>query len=271
MGKPQVGWKFIIFLLPSLIPARSKASSNICAIYPVVRKLKVNRSRLNDKLKAIALSARQMSALLDVNLLSRQVVDSLQEITGCYSSNLFILQDDSLVLTAIQGGGIAEKLSLGLRLPMKEGIIAHVALTGQPLLVPNVSTEPLFLYWDGLPDTCSELAVPIKSGNCVLGVLDMQESHQQSFDLIDLEAMEIFADQLAVSIENARLFSKIEQRTRDLEMISRVSAALRVASDRKEMVQVILDQLVDLLDVDSASLASIDSYHWRYVDRDSPR
>jgi response regulator RpfG family c-di-GMP phosphodiesterase/putative methionine-R-sulfoxide reductase with GAF domain len=216
--------------------------------------------RLNVKLKAIALSARQMSALLDVNLLSRQVVDSLQEITGCYSSNLFILQDDSLALTAIRGGGIAQKLSLGLRLQLKEGIIAHVARTGQPMLVPDVSAEPLFLYWDGLPDTCSELAVPIKSGDCVLGVLDMQESRQQSFDLIDLEAMEIFADQLAVSIENARLFSKIEQRTRDLEMISRVSAALRVASDRKEMVRVILDQLINLLNVDSASLASIDSF-----------
>jgi response regulator RpfG family c-di-GMP phosphodiesterase/putative methionine-R-sulfoxide reductase with GAF domain len=216
--------------------------------------------RLTDKLKAIALSARQMSALLDVNLLSRQVVDSLQEITGCYSSNLFILEDDSLVLNAIRGGGIAQKLLLGLRLPMKDGIIAHVALTGQPLLVPDVSVEPLYLFWDGLPETCCELAVPIKSGNCVLGVLDMQESRQKAFDLIDLEAMEIFADQLAVSIENARLFSKIEQRTRDLEMISRVSAALRVAPDRNEMVQVILDQLINLLDVDSASLASIDTF-----------
>jgi len=216
--------------------------------------------RLNDKLKAIALSARQMSALLDVNLLSRQVVDSLQEITGCYSSNLFILQDDALVLTAIQGGGIPQKLPLGLRLSLKDGILAYVALTGQPMLVPDVSVEPRFLFWEGLPDTRSELAVPVKSGNTVLGVLDMQESRQKPFDLIDLEAMEIFADQLAVSIENARLFSKIEQRTRDLEMISRVSMALRVASDRKEMVRVILDQLINLLDVDSASLASIDSF-----------
>jgi len=213
--------------------------------------------RLTEKLKAIALSARQMSALLDVNSLSRQVVDSLQKITGCYSSNLFILQDDSLMLTAIRGGGIEKKLPLGLKVPIKEGIIAHVALTGQPLLVADVRNEPRFLFWDGLPDTRSELAVPIKGGDSVLGVLDMQDSRQGSFDLIDLEAMEIFADQLAVSIENARLFSKIEQRTRDLEMISRVSAALRVASGRKEMVQVILDQLINLLDVDSASLASI--------------
>ena len=213
--------------------------------------------RLTEKLKAIALSARQMSALLDVHLLSRQVVDSLQEITGCYSSNLFILQENFLVLTATRGG-IAKKLPLGCKLPVKEGIIAHVALTGQPLLVPDVSDEPRFLFWDGLPDTRSELAVPIKSGDCVLGVLDMQDSRPQTFDMIDLEAMKIFAEQLGVSIENARLFSKIEQRTRDLEKISRVSVALRVASDRKEMVRVILDQLVNLLDVDSASLASID-------------
>jgi response regulator RpfG family c-di-GMP phosphodiesterase/putative methionine-R-sulfoxide reductase with GAF domain len=214
--------------------------------------------RLTEKLKAIALSARQMSALLDVHLLSRQVVDSLHGITGCYSSNLFILQDEHLVLTAIRGVGIKNNLTLGLKLPVKDGIIAHVALTGQPMLVPDVSTEPRFLFWDGLPETRSELAVPIKSGDCVLGVLDMQDSHLQAFDLIDLEAMEIFADQLAVSIENARLFSKIEQRTRDLEMISRVSAALRVAADRKEMVRVILEQLINLLDVDSAALASID-------------
>ncbi len=214
--------------------------------------------RLTEKLRAIALSARQMSALLDVNQLSRQVVDSLQEITGCYSSNLFILQDDYLVLTAIRGGGIASELPLGLKLPVKEGIIAHVARTGQPMLVPDVSVEPRFLFWRGLPDTRSELAVPIKSGDTVLGVLDMQDSRLHSFDLIDLEAMEIFADQLAVSIENARLFSKIEQRTRDLEMISRMSSALRVASDLRQMVRVILDQLINLLDVGCAALASID-------------
>ncbi len=178
------------------------------------KKAEEESHRLTEKLKAIALSARQMSALLDVHLLSRQVVDSLLEITGCYSSNLFILQDDYLVLTASRGG-IANKLPLGFKLPVKEGVIANVALTGQPLLVPDVSNEPRFLFWDGLPDTRSELAVPIKSGNCVLGVLDMQDSRPQTFDMIDLEAMEIFADQLGVSIENARLFSKIEQRTRN--------------------------------------------------------
>lgn len=64
-----------------------------------------------------------MSSLLDVHLISRQVVDSLQELTGCYSSNLFILQDDFLVLTATCGG-IAKKLPLGFKLPVKEGIIA---------------------------------------------------------------------------------------------------------------------------------------------------
>ena len=73
--------------------------------------------RLTEKLKANAISARQMSSLLDVHLLSRQVVDPLQEITGCYSTNLFTLQDDYLVLTTSRGG-IAKKLPLGFKLPV---------------------------------------------------------------------------------------------------------------------------------------------------------
>jgi PAS domain S-box-containing protein len=221
--------------------------------------------KLTARLKAIAMSARQMSSLLDVNLLSKQVVESLQKIAGCYSVNFFTIDEESLILKANSGGYDKDGSLVGLKIDLLDGIIAHVARSGQPLMVPDVSQDPHFLFWEGLPDTRSELAVPIKSGGRVLGVLDMQDTRAFAFSTADMDSMEIFADQLAVSMENAQLFTKIRQRTTELEVISLVSAALRVAISRKEMIPIILHQLMEILAADSAILFLVDPINGEMV------
>ncbi len=166
---------------------------------------------LATRLKAIARPARQMSALLDLDELTEQVVRSLQEVTGCYNANLFLLEDDGLVLVAGRGGYEDGKPPLGHRLSLGQGIIGHAAQTGQPLLVPDVSQAPHYVAWAGLPHTRSELAVPVKHGDEVLGVVDMQAMEPNAFDVADLEALGVLADQLAVALDNARLYEETQQ------------------------------------------------------------
>jgi PAS domain S-box-containing protein len=166
---------------------------------------------LATKLKAIARPARQMSALLDLDELTQQVVQSLQEVTGCYNANFFLLKDDGLVLATGRGGYEDGKPPLGYRLSLGQGIIGRVAQTGQPVLVPDVSQDPRYVAWEGLPHTRSELAVPVKRGDEVLGVVDMQAMEPNAFDVVDLEALGVLADQLAVALDNARLYEETRQ------------------------------------------------------------
>jgi PAS domain S-box-containing protein len=139
------------------------------------------------------------------------VVRSLQEVTGCYNANFFLLEDDGLVLAAGRGGYEDGKPPLGYRLSVGQGIIGHVAQTGQPGLVSDVSQDPRYVAWKGLPHTHSELAVPVKRGDEVLGVVDMQAMEPNAFDVVDLEALGVLADQLAVALDNARLYEETRQ------------------------------------------------------------
>ena len=186
--------------------------------------------RLATQLKSIARPARQMSALLDLDELAQQVVRSVQEVTGCYNANLFLLEGDELVLAAGHGGYEDGRPPLGARLPLGQGIIGHAAQAGQPLLVPDVSLEPRYLHWESLPQTRTELAVPVLRGERVLGVVDMQHVEPDAFDAADLEALGVLADQLAVALENTRLYEAERRRREMLDTLYHLSKQL-VATD----------------------------------------
>ncbi len=95
----------------------------------------------------------------------------------------------------------------GVRLEVGEqGIIGWVAGSGLPLLVNDVSQDPRYVPNDALPATKSELAVPLKIGQRVIGVLDVQSDELNAVDLDDVAVLQALGDQVAIAIENARLF-----------------------------------------------------------------
>lgn len=210
--------------------------------------------RLANKLKAIALPARQMSSLLDPDQLVQQVVQSLQEITGCYNANFFLLEEDNLVLAAGRGGYANGDPPVGYRLATGKGIIGQVAQTGQPLLAPDVSKDLHYMAWEGLPHTRSELAVPVKSGDRLLGVMDMQATVPEAFDATDLEALGVLADQLAVALENARLYEDAQRRLRQVQALREVDRAIAASFDLRLTLKVCLEQVAAQLSVDATDV-----------------
>jgi len=95
---------------------------------------------------------------------------------------------------------------------MDEGsIVGWVAQTGEPILANDVVEEPRFRSVEALKDTKSELAVPVKIGNKVLGVLDIESTELEAFSEADLFTAQTLADQLAIAIENARLYDETRQ------------------------------------------------------------
>jgi anti-anti-sigma regulatory factor/putative methionine-R-sulfoxide reductase with GAF domain len=120
-------------------------------------------------------------------------------------------------------GDYADILLPGITLAMGEGMTGQAAATGEAQISGDVSKNPHYVQKAG-ETTRSELAVPIASGETVIGVLDMQSDQYDAFDDADVMLMETLADQLAVAIENARLYYQVQQ---ELNGRKRIEKALR--------------------------------------------
>jgi signal transduction histidine kinase/ActR/RegA family two-component response regulator len=136
--------------------------------------------------------------------------------------------------------------------PLGEGLVGWVGLHGETLLANDVETEPRYLnpYPDHLP-TRSELSVPIRIGDEIVGVLDLQSPQLNAFTLSDVTTEETLASQVAVAINNARLYSEAERRNRDLSLLNQVIAATAAAASLgvTSMLNVICRELVRAFEV----------------------
>lgn len=170
--------------------------------------------RLSTQRKTIAEVGRTIAAILDLDTLLSQVVDLIAQNFRYYHVHIFQVDQDSDSALYKAGTGeagltIAEE---GLRLKVgEEGLVGWVARHGEPVLVHDVSQDPRYYAHPDLPDTRSELNVPIRAGEKVIGVLDVQSTELNAFDESDLDTLQTLADQLAVAMENARLYEETQQ------------------------------------------------------------
>jgi signal transduction histidine kinase len=139
-------------------------------------------------------------------------VDLLQKNFGFYYIQLYLvdLVNGDLVLKAGSGEVGKKLLQEEFRLSPGTGIIGHVVETGVPFFTNNVNDVVFFLRNPLLPDTQCELAVPIKIGHDVFGILDVQENPPKQFTQSDLQLVQAVGDQLAVALHKANLYTDLQ-------------------------------------------------------------
>ena len=139
----------------------------------------------------------------------KDVVNLLKQDFGYYHVQIFIVDSESGDFLAHRGSGkIGDQLrEQGYRLPVGAEIVGHVAETGQPFVTNSVDDVLFFVHNPLLPETQSELTVPIKIDNQMVGMLDIHQilppSHRR-----DMQLMITVADQLAVAWQQARLYTE---------------------------------------------------------------
>ena len=97
------------------------------------------------------------------------------------------------------------------------GLVGMVAETGQPRIALDVDKDAAHFRNPLLPETRSEVALPLRSRDQIIGVLDVQSQDPAAFDEQDVIILQIIADQLATAIENRRLVTELEIRLQELE------------------------------------------------------
>jgi GAF domain-containing protein len=124
------------------------------------------------------------------------------------------------VLRAASSEGGKYMIAHGHRLRIgQQGIVGYVAATGQPRIALDVGKDAVFFSNPVLPETRSEMALPLKVQNRVIGVLDVQSNQPSAFSEEDISILQILADQLALAIENTQLLTESQQTVRELESL----------------------------------------------------
>ena len=138
-----------------------------------------------------------------------------------------------------------------------EGITGWVAGSGEPLLVPDVSQEPRYVWMEG-SNTRSELAVPLKVAGKVIGVLDAQSDRLNAFDESDLTVMQSLANQAAIAIENVRLYEDRGRQVAQLTALQETNRAVASTLERDALLKLIMAQATELLRADGGLINLVD-------------
>ncbi|HXQ34822.1 MAG TPA: GAF domain-containing protein, partial [Anaerolineales bacterium] len=158
---------------------------------------------------------------------SRNLDELLNRSTGLilerfkfYHTGIFLLDNNNeyAVLVASPTEAGKRMISNNYRVHVGEvGIVGHVSASGEPQTILNKGIDAVHFNNLFLPNSRSELAVPLKVESKIIGVLDIQSDQPQAFTMEEIAIMQIMGDQLASAIERARLLQTVEKNLTELE------------------------------------------------------
>jgi GAF domain-containing protein/HAMP domain-containing protein len=183
--------------------------------------------RRSIQLEAATQVAREAAAIRDVDRLLDRTARRISTQFGFYHAGIFLLDDagEYAVLQAASSEGGQRMLARRHRLKVGEvGIVGYAAGSGEPRIALDVGADAVFFDNPDLPQTRSEMALPLRVRDHVIGVLDVQSTEPEAFSDEDVAVLQTMADQVALAIENARLLEETQDRLQE------VSALLRYQS-----------------------------------------
>lgn len=215
--------------------------------------------RQSERINAMTEVARALVSILDIDDLLDEVIDLVTENLGYERVHLFLRVGERVAFRS--GSGVhsgrwaLERLSYDLSEP---GIIPRVASTGSPVLAGDVRAHENYRAGQGIEDTRSELAVPLRIGSTVLGVFDIQSTEPDAFTPDDLALVQALADTIAIALRNATLFANESRRRMLSETLRELSTVLGSSLDLASVLNGIMIGLERVVPYSSGLIALLD-------------
>jgi PAS domain S-box-containing protein len=206
------------------------------------------------QLEALRRTTLDISRQLDLTQLLQSIVDRASALMGTTGGGLYLYHEDEEELELVVSQYLGDDLR-GTRLKLGEGLSGKVVLTREPMLVEDYqSWDSRSPHYEGMPFR-GVAAVPLKWGDRILGVVNVTDLGQaRVFTDNDLSVLELFASQAAIAIENARLYSRQEQRSRELITLHNTSLRISSRTDVNSVLDAIVVGAAELLGGPTAEL-----------------
>ncbi|HJS20061.1 MAG TPA: GAF domain-containing protein, partial [Anaerolineales bacterium] len=202
----------------------------------------VERFRLN-QLNLVREVSAQIANVMNIDELARRVTELIQKTFHYYYVAIFTLRRHSTALRfrasampKVPRKGNRRK-TVALDVEIGQGLIGQVAAEGERILIDNVHEDPRFRFIDVLSETRSEAVIPLKMGDRVLGVLDVQSDQPHAFHPTDLLVLEALADTIARAFEGAHLYNDLQYRADQLTLIAEVSKSVSSSLELRQLME----------------------------------
>ncbi len=198
------------------------------------------------------------SSILDLNDLLPRIVNLIRETFGYDHAQIFLMDDadDFAVLRASTGEAGQQLISIQHKLQKgSPSVIGQVTASGDPTIASDTADARVVHRPNPyLPNTRSEMAIPLMLKGRVVGALDVQSNQPNAFDDDDISVLQTLAAQISVAIDNAELFEESRSRANEMTFLFNVTTAAASAETLTEALQNVASELLISLDAISASI-----------------
>ncbi len=188
----------------------------------------------------------QITNLLDLDSLFHKVTQLIQETFSYYLVAIFILESDldylrlraHSCLQQATGCDPMDNTNIPrITVHLGQGLVGAAAATGKEIMSNNVVDDQRYWRHELLPETRSEAAIPLVIEGTILGVLDVQSNHENYFDETDMVVLRALAGNIAIAIEDARLYNNLRRRASQLSVIHEVGNAITSILDTEKLFE----------------------------------
>ena len=177
-----------------------------------------------DQFEIITQIFRFISSIQNLDVLLQKITSVISQQFNFYHVGIFLIDANKeyAVLHAANSTGGQKMLARNHRLRVgSEGIVGFATDRGQARIALDVGADAVYFDNPDLPETRSEVALPLKFGNAIIGALDIQSTEPNAFSNDDVAVFIVLADQLAIAIQNARSLEQARTAASEAEVISR--------------------------------------------------
>jgi K+-sensing histidine kinase KdpD len=166
----------------------------------------------------------KLTSTLDLDELLSSAAETVQKTFSYFDVTVFLVDRKAGVLALVaHAGSYTDFLPHGYRQRLSEGIVGWVASNGERCLVNDVTEDPRYMAYE-YHSTKSELAVPIRIGNEVVGVLNIEDTRLHAFDETDAVVLDTLCDQIGGAMKNARLYDEVRRANLKLTELDRMKS-----------------------------------------------
>lgn len=210
------------------------------------------------KLSLLNNLARELVGLTDSRAIYDLVTRQLWLRFGYYSVETFWVDaDQQAIILASCAGAYAHLLEPGVyHQVFGQGIIGTAVQTGETIVANRAQQHPAFFYLQGA-EVQAEVAVPLKSGGQVIGLLNVDSEQVDVFTKEDVTLLQTVGDQMAIALEKGRLFEETQQRADDLSRLFAVAQDLAMTLEKGELLYKIIRHLTEAVQATSGYILEL--------------